>query len=66
MPRRILGQYDHLPERKQLPDREPWHAWTNFEFIDEEGKVASGRMTYRKMFSGLEKAVVAYQSRRGG
>jgi hypothetical protein len=25
--------------RKQLPDREPWHAWTNFEFIDEEGKV---------------------------
>ena len=25
--------------RQQLPDREPWHAWTNFEFIDEEGKV---------------------------
>ncbi|WP_245754553.1 BREX system serine/threonine kinase PglW [Candidatus Accumulibacter aalborgensis] len=25
--------------RKHLPDREPWHAWTNFEFIDEEGKV---------------------------
>ena len=25
--------------RHQLPDREPWHAWTNFEFIDEEGKV---------------------------
>jgi hypothetical protein len=22
-----------------LPDRDPWHAWTNFEFIDDEGKV---------------------------
>jgi serine/threonine protein kinase len=25
--------------RNHLPDREPWHAWSNFEFIDEEGKV---------------------------
>ncbi len=25
--------------RAELPDREPWHAWTNFEFIDDEGKV---------------------------
>lgn len=25
--------------RHQLPDRDPWHAWTNFEFIDDEGKV---------------------------
>lgn len=25
--------------RTQLPDREPWHAWTNFEFIDDQGKV---------------------------
>ncbi|HJW55340.1 MAG TPA: BREX system serine/threonine kinase PglW [Burkholderiaceae bacterium] len=25
--------------RSHLPDRDPWHAWTNFEFIDEEGKV---------------------------
>ena len=24
--------------RAQLPDREPWHVWTNFEFIDDEGK----------------------------
>ena len=23
----------------ELPDRDPWHAWTNFEFIDDEGKV---------------------------
>lgn len=25
--------------RDQLPDRDPWHVWTNFEFIDDEGKV---------------------------
>lgn len=25
--------------RAQLPDRDPWHVWTNFEFIDDEGKV---------------------------
>lgn len=26
--------------RSQLPDRDPWHVWTNFEFIDDEGKVS--------------------------
>lgn len=25
--------------RTQLPDRDSWHVWTNFEFIDDEGKV---------------------------
>lgn len=25
--------------RSQLPDRDCWHVWTNFEFIDEQGKV---------------------------
>lgn len=25
--------------RAQLPDHNPWHAWTNFEFIDDEGRV---------------------------
>ena len=25
--------------RSNLPDRDPWHVWTNFEFIDDEGKV---------------------------
>jgi hypothetical protein len=25
--------------REQLPDAEPWHAWSNFEFIDDEGRV---------------------------
>lgn len=26
--------------RVHLPDRDPWHVWTNFEFIDDEGKVS--------------------------
>src|SRR5262245_885780 len=25
--------------REKLPDGEPWHAWSNFEFIDEDNKV---------------------------
>jgi serine/threonine protein kinase len=25
--------------RSNLPDRDPWHVWSNFEFIDDEGKV---------------------------
>ncbi len=25
--------------RAHLPNHNPWHAWANFEFIDEEGKV---------------------------
>jgi serine/threonine protein kinase len=25
--------------RSQLPDRDPWNVWTNFEFIDDEGKI---------------------------
>ncbi len=24
--------------RTHLPDRDSWHVWTNFEFIDDEGK----------------------------
>jgi len=26
--------------RGQLPDRDPWNVWTNFEFIDDEGKIS--------------------------
>jgi serine/threonine protein kinase len=26
--------------RSNLPDRDSWHVWTNFEFIDDEGKVS--------------------------
>jgi hypothetical protein len=25
--------------RAQLPNHDPWHAWSNFEFIDDDGKV---------------------------
>lgn len=25
--------------RDQLPNHDPWHVWTNFEFIDDEGRV---------------------------
>ncbi len=25
--------------RANLPDRDSWHVWTNFEFIDDDGKV---------------------------
>ncbi len=25
--------------RERLPDRDPWHVWSNFEFIDDQGKV---------------------------
>ncbi len=32
----------------------------------EEGRVAETRPTYRKLYSGLERAIMAYQSRRGG
>ena len=26
--------------RSHLPDHEPWRAWANFEFIDDEGRVS--------------------------
>ncbi|CAN5818466.1 hypothetical protein BH11MYX3_BH11MYX3_45890 [soil metagenome] len=29
-------------------------------------RIAEHRLTYRKMYSGLERAIIAYQSRRGG
>ncbi len=32
----------------------------------DDGRVADSRLSYRKMFSGLERAIIAYQSRRGG
>src|SRR5262245_66470218 len=25
--------------RSRLPDHEPWRAWANFEFIDDDGRV---------------------------
>jgi len=39
-PSRFSWEHDALEWlRSQLPDRDPWHVWTNFEFIDDEGKV---------------------------
>jgi cardiolipin synthase A/B len=32
----------------------------------EDSRVADQRLSYRKMYSGLERAIIAYQSRRGG
>jgi len=29
--------------REHLPDHEPWRAWSNFEFVDDEGRVVSVR-----------------------
>src|SRR5262245_6714743 len=31
-----------------------------------DGRVADSRLSYRRMYSGLERAIMAYQSRRGG
>jgi phosphatidylserine/phosphatidylglycerophosphate/cardiolipin synthase-like enzyme len=31
-----------------------------------DGRVADSRLTYRKVASGVERAILAYQSRRGG
>ena len=31
-----------------------------------EGAVAASRLRYRRMYSGVERAIIAYQSRRGG
>jgi cardiolipin synthase len=32
----------------------------------DDGRVADSRMSYRKLYSGVERAIIAYQSRRGG
>ena len=26
--------------RAQLPDRDPWNVWTNFEFIDDQCRIS--------------------------
>ncbi|MEZ4359167.1 MAG: phosphatidylserine/phosphatidylglycerophosphate/cardiolipin synthase family protein [Kofleriaceae bacterium] len=59
------GVYDEI---NLYADSEPFarELEAEIERHCENGKVAGGRIAYRKMFSGIEKAVVAYQSRRGG
>ena len=59
------GVYDEI---NLYADSEPFarELEAEIERHCEEGKLAGGRISYKKMFSGIEKAVVAYQSRRGG
>ncbi len=59
------GVYDEI---NLYADCEPFARALEAE-IDmhcDEGFVADTRLTYRKMVSGIERAIIAYQSRRGG
>src|SRR5262245_10455746 len=59
------GVYDEI---NLYADCEPFARDLEAEIAThcEDGRVADSRLTYRKMFSGLERAIIAYQSRRGG
>jgi hypothetical protein len=48
--------------RAHLPDRDPWHVWTNFEFIDDQGKVCE---VDALVLSGTGLFVVEIKSRPG-
>ena len=59
------GVYDEI---NLYADCEPFARALEAE-IDahcDEGRTADSRLSYRKMFSGLERAIMSYQSRRGG
>lgn len=59
------GVYDEI---NLYADCEPFARALEAEIAShcEDGHVADSRLSYRKMFSGLERAIIAYQSRRGG
>jgi len=59
------GVYDEI---NLYADCEPFARALEAEIDShcDEGIVADSRLTYRKMFSGIERAIIAYQSRRGG
>jgi cardiolipin synthase len=59
------GVYDEI---NLYADCEPFARALEAEIATHcaDGRVADARLTYRKMFSGLERAIIAYQSRRGG
>lgn len=59
------GVYDEI---NLYADSEPFARALEAEIAShcEEGRIADSRLTYRKMFSGMERAIMAYQSRRGG
>jgi cardiolipin synthase len=59
------GVYDEI---NLYADCEPFARALEAEIDShcEDGRVADSRLSYRKMYSGLERAIIAYQSRRGG
>lgn len=59
------GVYDEI---NLYADCEPFARALEAEIAGhcEDGRVADSRLAYRKMYSGIERAIIAYQSRRGG
>jgi cardiolipin synthase A/B len=59
------GVYDEI---NLFVDSEPFAHAVEAEIARhcEDSRIADSRLSYRRMFSGLERAVMAYQSRRGG
>jgi cardiolipin synthase len=59
------GVYDEI---NLYADCEPFARALEAEIDShcEDGRIADSRLSYRKMYSGLERAIIAYQSRRGG
>ena len=60
------GVYDEI---NLYADCAPFAAAIEAEIqahCDEGGREADARLTYRRVYSGFERAIIAYQSRRGG
>ncbi len=60
------GVYDEI---NLYADCEPFARSLEAEIdrhVVDSGRIVDARLTYRKFYSGLERAVMAYQSRRGG
>ena len=59
------GVYDEI---NLFADSESFARAIEAEIEDHcaNGRIADSRLTYRKLYSGLERAIIAYQSRKGG
>jgi cardiolipin synthase len=59
------GVYDEI---NLYADSPPFARALEAEIDDHcaDGSIADSRLRYRKMYSGVERAIIAYQSRRGG
>lgn len=59
------GVYDEI---NLYADSEPFALALETEIARhcDDGRIADRRLTYRKFYSGMERAIMAYQSRRGG